>query len=65
MYRCQNCGEVQRPHVKQHKVIIGTRSRTYKNKVDGIDKVSFGSEIVKEVVVCPACEPVLKEKVER
>lgn len=60
MYRCQNCGEVQRSHIKQHKVVVETRPITYIHKVDGVDTVSHGSEIVREVTVCGACKSVLE-----
>ena len=50
MYRCQNCGEVQKPRVKSHRVVVKTRTNEKEH-----------SEIVKEIVVCEKCKTLLEE----
>lgn len=66
MYNCQNCQNTSQRTEKQHKIIVATRSKKYYNKwieykKDGtpVHKKEFageGTEIVKEVILCTACE---------
>lgn len=55
MFRCELTGEVSEPREKPVKVVVATRNRTYSNFVRGEEgweeKVTYGTEIVKEVSV--------------
>ena len=56
MFKCQMCGKVTEPKEKQYKKIIKTRSKTYHNlNKYGKEKISKGSETVKEINVCEEC----------
>ena len=53
MYRCESCESLHGPRVPQFKRTIATRDKLYE-KEDG--SLSRGSEIVKEIAICPGCE---------
>ncbi len=50
-YKCQKCGVNQPPRTPQHKVV--TETHTVERVVDG--ELVRGSDISKEIVVCPPC----------
>lgn len=56
MFRCEKWGKVTQAGEKQHKEIVKTRNKTY-NHTDkyGKEKISKGTEIVKEINVCEEC----------
>jgi hypothetical protein len=45
MFKCEQCGKLQEARVKSSKKVTETR-----NKADG-----KGTEIAKEITVCPSC----------
>lgn len=60
MYKCQKCGKNTLPGEKCNKIITATRERTYINKFKDrkgkeIEKISTGTEIIKEISVCDKC----------
>ena len=60
MFRCQKCDKVTEKHQPMNKAVIETRDRTYeteikRGKMRGTMRVTKGSEIVKEISVCPDC----------
>jgi len=71
MYICASCKNLQAPRVPKVMVIIAERKRIYDYHNDGpcnekdhkkchhgpITHQSLGSEIVKEIGVCPKCLP--------
>ena len=55
MFICAITGKVSEPHEKMIKVVVETRPRTYTNfDEDGVEIISRGSEIVKEIGVTQA-----------
>ena len=62
-YRCQSCGKAQPKYVKQNRVVIDKRNKTYPPRSYKVDKEKFyddggvGWEIAKEKIVCPTCLP--------
>jgi len=77
MFICQNegCGRISEPGQPQHKVVTETREKTYIRRFRRYDRTwdqeeVLGSEIVKEIRVCPDCyldltglEPIRLEKI--
>lgn len=66
MFKCENanCGISTAPRQPENKIITETRSKTYENKIrhgkqKGTILTTHGSEIVKEIRVCPQCFVVL------
>jgi hypothetical protein len=55
---CHSCLQPQKPGVKQSRITLLKRDVVYVNDHD--EPVAQGNEIVKEVVVCPACELVIR-----
>lgn len=62
MYRCENksCRKLVPIRTPQSKVVTETRSQVYENKIKrgknkGKMKKTEGTEIVKEISVCPKC----------
>ena len=56
MLKCEKCGRITEPNEKQHKKIVKTRERIYKNQDKyGNTKTSKGFEIVKEINICEEC----------
>ena len=60
MFKCQNCGRNSRPHEKPVRVVIETREKEYVNKwysrrKKEHEKITYGTEIVKEKVICERC----------
>ena len=64
MFRSQLSGQVFGPRISPVKVVVETRTVEYHNLVDGEDKVSHGTEIVRELTIGPgetlSTEPTLK-----
>jgi hypothetical protein len=66
LYRCQVCGVVAPPNTPAHRKVVETRRREYPFRKDAHlfikdgrpkkkdDRGGVGSEIVREVVVCPS-----------
>lgn len=54
MYKCQACKAQSEPGEKQRHVVTETRPKTYINGEYG-EKISKGTEIVKELAVCEKC----------
>jgi len=48
MYICQKCKKVQSSRTPSFKEVVETREKTY-------PKGGVGTEIVKEIMVCPSC----------
>lgn len=66
MFRCENenCGALTSLRQPENKVVLETRQKTYENKIrrgkqKGTILTTHGSEIVKEIRVCPQCFVVL------
>lgn len=66
MFRCENanCGVVTPARQPENRIVLETRPRTYENKIKrgkqkGTILTTHGSEIVKEIRVCPQCFIVL------
>ena len=56
MFKCEKCGRITEPGEKQHKKVIETREKIYKNEdKHGNIKTSKGTEIVKEINICEEC----------
>jgi hypothetical protein len=67
MYRCQHCQQVVPPNTKAHRVVVETRVRVYpfRKEVNRVvrdrhveythDQGGLGREIVREIIICPAC----------
>jgi hypothetical protein len=67
MYKCELCKQIVPAHTPAHRLVITTRPKTYPsrhevNRVKSGGKVEWkddpggeGVEIVKEILVCPAC----------
>lgn len=62
MFRCENkkCNKVCEPRQPQHTVVVQTRDKQYQRKIYKHGKVvhvedTYGTEIVKELKVCPEC----------
>ncbi len=65
MFRCAKCKQSVGPRVPQVKVVTETRQRSYENvvmvenektgRMDPVTVRSEGSEIVREVAMCPQC----------
>lgn len=60
MYRCQKCHVVVGPRIPVHRQIAEVRPQTYtftRVNEDEEEEVvtTHGTEIVKEVICCPAC----------
>jgi hypothetical protein len=62
MFRCQNqgCKTVTPPRQPENKITLETRPKTYENKIKrgkqkGTILITHGSEIIKEISVCPSC----------
>lgn len=56
MFKCKICGKMTQPGEKQYKKIVKTRNKTYHNLDKyGKERISKGSEIVKEINVCEKC----------
>jgi len=62
MFRCENsnCGVLTPARQPENKVVLETRPKTYENKIKrgkqkGTILTTHGSEIVKEIRVCPQC----------
>lgn len=62
MFKCEQCGKITKAGEKQNKKVVETRKRIY-CYIDkkGNEKVSEGSEIVKEINICEECFEALKE----
>ncbi len=56
MFKCEKCERITRPGEKQHKKVVETREKIYKNEdKHGNIKTSKGAEIVKEINICEEC----------
>lgn len=67
MYKCELCKQIVPAHTPAHHLVVATRPKTYPprpevNRVKSGGKVEWkddpggaGVEIVKEILVCPAC----------
>lgn len=53
MFICGECKQQQPAKTSEHKKIIKTRKKTYPSNTFGSENV--GSEIVKEISICPTC----------
>ncbi len=67
MFKCQNCGKNSRPHEKPTKVVVETREKEYVNKYYSKkgkehEKITYGTEIVKEKLLCDKCYRKVSEK---
>lgn len=57
MFKCEECGRITQSGEKQHKKVVKTRAKVYYNTDKyGNEKITKGSEIVKEISVCEKCE---------
>lgn len=59
-FTCDKCHQAQVPHTKPIRVVVETRRRSYPRRYakDGkkiIDEGGHGSEIVREMNLCPLC----------
>jgi hypothetical protein len=54
MFRCDACHEVTKPREKAHKFVVESRPKVYTDWQQS-RKQGRGTEIVKEINVCPAC----------
>ena len=63
-FRCQVCRIRTKPHEKAHRIVVGATSKQYFTATQdrGI-VVAEGSEITKELQVCPACYEETREVV--
>lgn len=66
MYRCELCQEVVAPRTKTIRIPVETRAKQYPNRTKTVNagrgrkkEVTVhggtGFEIVREIVICPAC----------
>ena len=56
MFRCEECSKITQPNEKQHKKVVETREKTYKNEDKyGNIKTTKGFETVKEINICEEC----------
>ena len=62
MFRCEreSCGKSVEPRQPQHTIVVESRDKTYERKIYKRKKLIrveeiLGSEIVKEIKVCPEC----------
>lgn len=56
MFKCKICGNITQPGEKQYKKVVKTRNKIYHNLDKyGRERISKGSEIVKEINVCEEC----------
>jgi len=55
MYRCQKCGKVSGSGEPAHKTITETRQKEYSNDDRGRTRLTYGTEIVKELTICTKC----------
>lgn len=58
MFRCDNCKQITQKKEPQTKIVVETRPREYEVGFDdltGLPIMSKGSEIVKEINLCPKC----------
>lgn len=61
MFKCFKCGKITLPREKASKIVLETREVEYTNKRrtkkgKEIIKVSNGTEIVREEVICQKCK---------
>jgi len=56
-FRCGNCNEAQEAGTKPIKRVAETREKEYVNH----GKLTLGTEIVKEVMLCPPCDTEIEE----
>lgn len=76
MYRCQHCKKVVPPNTPSNFVAVEYRPKTYQMSIrqkkskskrsggwsgDHMASVGSGYEIVREILVCPACASQLKD----
>lgn len=59
-YQCQKCGDIPPSGTPSVRVVVETREhqhpfRAKANRDDSSDPGGKGSQIVRELVVCPAC----------
>jgi len=59
MFKCEECGKVVGPKIRGKMKIIKTRLAIYEDE-EGIERAR-GTEIVKEIRVCPECWKADKE----
>lgn len=56
MFKCEICGKITKAGEKQTKKIIVTRNVKYSNILpNGKEKITDGTEIVKEINICEEC----------
>ena len=66
MYICDNCKQTTDPKTKAHRIIVETRKRVYQHSAKWLEKRqklmpewkeprTYGTEIVREMTVCPTC----------
>lgn len=63
MFKCEICGKITKAGEKQTKKIIETRDVKYSNILpNGKEKITDGTEIVKEINICEECAKKEEEK---
>lgn len=59
MFKCDKCKQFSKPREEQRRVVLSTREVVYKNTVETEtgpkEKLSTGTEIVKEAKYCIRC----------
>ncbi|MEP6988148.1 MAG: hypothetical protein ABI970_21270 [Chloroflexota bacterium] len=61
MFKCQLCKQVTSARTKAQRIVLETRSRTYKNPINTYNKhgesyyETTGHETVREFIACPVC----------
>ena len=67
MFKCQKCDKNTMAGEKCHKIVVETRPKTYINQYKDRkgrkhEKVTEGTEIVREINVCEECYSQISEK---
>jgi hypothetical protein len=61
MFVCAVCVKSVGPAIGPTRIVIETRAKTYPARPHANDPGGRGIEVVREVLVCPACIEVAKE----